>query len=287
MSLLENRFNKRLNQLLNLFLFLKLFAILERRGNNCEKNFCFLILSIIILSTVHGVAHSGGTDSYGGHKDNKNKSGLGYYHYHCGGNPPHLHKNGVCPYSGGVSSYKITSTLKPITFTPVAAPKNIFSTPVVTQKTITSKRVATSNAMIPMFSVKINGTEINRVMTEYPILSYNYITYIQLTSDILTYLDILYDWDNPKGIILNRTSQGANKGAFVSMFNNGISIKGKSKPISIVDKALIINGKTVDNSQYPVINYAGVNYLPLTTDVINNLGLKSYWSEYEGFSLYN
>ncbi len=44
-------------------------------------------------------AHSGRTDSSGGHKDNKNKSGLGSYHYHCGGHPAHLHTNGVCPYS--------------------------------------------------------------------------------------------------------------------------------------------------------------------------------------------
>lgn len=44
-------------------------------------------------------AHSGRTDSKGGHKDNKNKSGLGSYHYHCGGNEPHLHNSGVCPYS--------------------------------------------------------------------------------------------------------------------------------------------------------------------------------------------
>lgn len=28
-------------------------------------------------------AHSGRTDRYGGHRDNKNKSGLGSYHYHC------------------------------------------------------------------------------------------------------------------------------------------------------------------------------------------------------------
>lgn len=45
-------------------------------------------------------AHSGRTDSYGGHHDYKNKSGLGAYHYHCGGYPAHLHENGVCPYSG-------------------------------------------------------------------------------------------------------------------------------------------------------------------------------------------
>lgn len=51
-------------------------------------------------------AHGGRTDSNGGHKDNKNKSGLGSYHYHCGGYPAHLHPNGVCPYDN--SSYDIS-----------------------------------------------------------------------------------------------------------------------------------------------------------------------------------
>ena len=46
-------------------------------------------------------AHSGRTDARGGHKDNKNASGLGSYHYHCGGHPAHLHPNGVCPYAAG------------------------------------------------------------------------------------------------------------------------------------------------------------------------------------------
>lgn len=48
-------------------------------------------------------AHSGRTDSNGGHRDNKNKSGLGSYHYHCGGHPAHLHTNGVCPYSNNLT----------------------------------------------------------------------------------------------------------------------------------------------------------------------------------------
>lgn len=55
-------------------------------------------------------AHSGRTDKYGGHKDNKNKSGLGSYHYHCGGNPAHLHDNGVCPYAGTTSSSSLSSS---------------------------------------------------------------------------------------------------------------------------------------------------------------------------------
>lgn len=62
------------------------------------------------LVSVTSEAHSGRTDSSGGHKDNKNKSGLGSYHYHCGGNPPHLHSNGECPYS--TTSNKTTASTK-------------------------------------------------------------------------------------------------------------------------------------------------------------------------------
>ena len=50
---------------------------------------------------IEAEAHPGRTDANGGHRDNKNVSGLGSYHYHCGGHPAHLHPNGVCPYAGG------------------------------------------------------------------------------------------------------------------------------------------------------------------------------------------
>lgn len=59
----------------------------------------FLCVLAVILCATASLAHSGRTDSSGGHKDNKNKSGLGSYHYHCGGHPAHLHPNGVCPYA--------------------------------------------------------------------------------------------------------------------------------------------------------------------------------------------
>lgn len=49
-------------------------------------------------------AHSGRTDSNGGHHDYKNVSGLGSYHYHCGGYPAHLHTNGKCPYASSTST---------------------------------------------------------------------------------------------------------------------------------------------------------------------------------------
>lgn len=69
-----------------------------------------IVLLCVLLFPVSIFGHSGRTDSSGGHHDYKNKSGLGSYHYHCGGNPPHLHDGGVCPYSGGSTSTSTSST---------------------------------------------------------------------------------------------------------------------------------------------------------------------------------
>lgn len=68
-----------------------------------------LIFSVISIG-VSCYAHSGRTDSNGGHRDNKNKSGLGSYHYHCGGYPAHLHENGICPYSASSSETTKSTT---------------------------------------------------------------------------------------------------------------------------------------------------------------------------------
>lgn len=69
-----------------------------------------IITSILIVSmSSFSSAHSGRTDASGGHRDNKNKSGLGSYPYHCGGHPAHLHTNG-CPYkSSSTTTNTITS----------------------------------------------------------------------------------------------------------------------------------------------------------------------------------
>lgn len=78
---------------------------------NKLKIISILLIALSIISIgVNVYGHSGRTDSNGGHKDNKNKSGLGSYHYHCGGYPAHLHTNGVCPYSSSSSSKSSTSS---------------------------------------------------------------------------------------------------------------------------------------------------------------------------------
>lgn len=61
----------------------------------------FLIVFMVLPLSLS--AHSGRTDSSGGHHDYNSVSGLGSYHYHHGYGP-HLHPNGVCPYDSAYTS---------------------------------------------------------------------------------------------------------------------------------------------------------------------------------------
>lgn len=68
-----------------------------------RRTICILFAILLFTLPITSFAHSGRTDSSGGHHDYKNKSGLGSYHYHHG-MEAHLHPGGVCPYSSTDSS---------------------------------------------------------------------------------------------------------------------------------------------------------------------------------------
>ncbi len=88
--------------------------------------FLAVFMIFCYLFTMPSFAHSGRTDSNGGHKDNKNKSGLGSYHYHCGGYPAHLHSGGVCPYkSTATTSTTAKSTTSATTNTNTVKEKKL------------------------------------------------------------------------------------------------------------------------------------------------------------------
>lgn len=114
----------------------------------------FIVLSVILIGA-NSYAHSGRTDSSGGHKDNKNKSGLGSYHYHCGGHPAHLHTNGVCPYSSSSSSSKSnksSSSSSSKKSTSSSSSKSSSST----SSSSSSKKTTTVPATISATAIQIN-----------------------------------------------------------------------------------------------------------------------------------
>ena len=106
-----------------------------------KKKIISILLNILIICSISaGVyAHQGKTDANGGHKDKNNKSGLGYYHYHCGGHPAHLHTNGVCPYSSSSSTSKseTSSSAASSTKTTSTAPTTIEVTDIKINENVT------------------------------------------------------------------------------------------------------------------------------------------------------
>lgn len=108
-----------------------------------------IILIIALVLPLNCIAHSGRTDSHGGHKDNKNASGLGPYHYHCGGNPPHLHDGGVCPYSS--TAQTTTTSSEPVEQSTTTKSQTTTSTKKTEPKTIAVKSIKTSKENIEMF----------------------------------------------------------------------------------------------------------------------------------------
>lgn len=118
------------------------------RKNKVKIVSILLIALSIILIGINAYAHSGRTDSSGGHKDNKNKSGLGSYHYHCGGHPAHLHTNGVCPYSSSMSSNKSsTSSSSLSTKETSTVPTTIVATDIRINENITSMKEGESQKL--------------------------------------------------------------------------------------------------------------------------------------------
>lgn len=78
-------------------------------GNRTANAFTAAVMALCLSISGTALAHSGRTDANGGHRDKKNVSGLGSYHYHHGYGA-HLHPGGVCPYGGGGSKSSGTSS---------------------------------------------------------------------------------------------------------------------------------------------------------------------------------
>lgn len=92
------------------------------------RRFTALLIVLSFCFTATAFAHGGRTDSSGGHKDNKNASGLGAYHYHHG-YEAHLHDGNVCPYDAPApKTTPKQATPKKVAPTPAPKPVNMTST---------------------------------------------------------------------------------------------------------------------------------------------------------------
>ncbi|MCI8306722.1 MAG: peptidoglycan-binding protein [Lachnospiraceae bacterium] len=79
-----------------------------------KKLLIMLLCAGLLLSAPTSYAHPGEGHHGGGHHNN-NLDEHDYNHYYCGGNPAHLHQNGICPYASSSGTYNQKDTKKPNT----------------------------------------------------------------------------------------------------------------------------------------------------------------------------
>lgn len=203
-----------------------------------------------MFAPMAALAHSGRTDSAGGHHDYKNKSGLGHYHYHHGYGP-HLHPNGVCPYKNK-TSYVSAAVVNP----------------------------DAKKAVITSGNVKINGNTVNNASLKYPMISHNNITYFPLTYRNKVSLGLTSETKN--GSIYLTTGNAASYAADIT----GTSSPGKSITATRMYYGVYINGTSYFyDTSWPLLKYNDIVYIPMTYSFAQALGLNISWSQEAGLSV--
>lgn len=111
----------------------------------------FIIAAALLLTCVY--AHPGRTDGQGGHHDYQNASGLGSYHYHHG-QGPHLHPNGVCPYTATTKATTKATTVATARKTTKAA---AYTTPRATTTIIIPAKTTATAAVSSQSEDNLSG----------------------------------------------------------------------------------------------------------------------------------
>ena len=109
--------------------------------------------------------------------------------------------------------------------------------------------------------VTLNGQVIDNKNAKYPLLTYSNITYFPMTYHLSRFMGVETDWNNAAKS-LNITAGGA-QSAYVA--EPGKAPKG-SVSVTLPSYRISVNGALIDNKEatYPIFNYNGVTYFPLT-----------------------
>lgn len=180
------------------------------------------ILLITIMACMPTMAHQGRTDGSGGHSDNKNKSGLGSYHYHCGGHEAHLHQGGVCPYSSNSTQVTQTNT------------SNSTKTTNSTNATNTTKTTSST----PTYNEKAINVTLNSQATSITGIAVAGTNLVELKT-LCNKLGIAYTYDNTTKTI---TGTKGDNNFTLTIGSKNATFNGASKTMDVAP--ITYNGRT-------------------------------------------
>ena len=115
--------------------------------------------------------------------------------------------------------------------------------------------------LIPDYEFIIEDTSFYYKDSQYPILSYKDITYFPMTYEYLRLLDVSTAWVEGEGLFIASHPSVFNE---VPSYPNAKNTKYSQAVIPQYD--IYVNGKKIDqkSEEYPLFNYRGVTYFPLT-----------------------
>ena len=125
--------------------------------------------------------------------------------------------------------------------------------------------------IVPDYPFVINGTSIDFKDSEYPVISYNDITYFPMTWHYCRMLGVTTDWSMEKGLSITKENASAEPIEYAKADNTSEWNLYAVLP----EYNIFVNGRKIDNQkeEYPILNFRNVTYFPLTWDfIINELG---------------
>ncbi len=123
--------------------------------------------------------------------------------------------------------------------------------------------------IVPDYPFVINGTGIDFKNSQYPVISYNDITYFPMTWHYCRMLGVTTDWNEKDGLKVQKANATAEPIKYENANNTG------ELYAVLPDYNIFVNGKKIENSneEYPLLNFRNVTYFPLTWDfIINEFG---------------
>ena len=121
------------------------------------------------------------------------------------------------------------------------------------------------NIRIAPFHTEIENVSVDNRYVEYPLITYNDITYFPMTYNLCAFLGLRSGFDTEKGLYITSIPSGYNSSdpLFGGKAVNSLS---RSYKAVIPSYPVYLNGQRIDNSQeqYPLLNFRNITYFPMT-----------------------
>lgn len=142
---------------------------------------------------------------------------------------------------------------------------------------------AAMRASVVTGRVTLNGQVIENQTARYPLLLYSNITYFPMTYHLSRFMGVSADW-NDESKALDITAGGA-RTAYAAEAGKAPS---GSVSVTLPDYTIRVNGAQINNEDetYPIFNYRGITYFPLTwAYAVDTFGWSYRWDAVNGLRI--